>query len=92
MTNLNQCSQRLYKRGKNNYLLCAKHKTNHTVLLYFNNSGRLPIEIDLNEMPNSVMKFKSVRDHEIPPPIPPKTIQQDNPLPILMPKLHSQRL
>ena len=76
-------------------LLIRRQKTKLIYnIISLNNSGRLPIEVDMNEMPDSVMKFKSLRDHslEIPAPIPPNTIQQDNPLPVLMTELLSQRL
>ena len=43
-------------------------------------SGRLPIEVVMNEIPMLMTNFESVSDHinqELPLPIPPKTVKQD---------------
>ena len=35
--------------------------------------GKLPIEVNMNEVPNDVMlQSESTTDHELPPPIPPR--------------------
>ena len=52
--------------------------------MIYTNSGRLPIQVEMNEVPDSSKPVHC--QEEIPPPIPPKTVQQDNTVLVLMPK------